>query len=40
MATTPKIAFITGGNRGIGFETARQLGYYWLLINKQPIDAS
>ena len=21
-----KVAFITGGNRGLGFETARQLG--------------
>lgn len=26
MATEKKIAFITGGNRGIGLETARQLG--------------
>ena len=25
MATEKKVAFITGGNRGIGFETARQL---------------
>lgn len=26
MATDKKVAFITGGNRGIGLETARQLG--------------
>src|SRR3984885_4440108 len=26
MATEKKVAFITGGNRGIGLETARQLG--------------
>ena len=26
MATQKKVAFITGGNRGIGLETARQLG--------------
>ena len=26
MATASKVAFITGGNRGIGLETARQLG--------------
>lgn len=26
MATQNKVAFITGGNRGIGFETAKQLG--------------
>ncbi len=26
MTTETKIAFITGGNRGIGLETARQLG--------------
>lgn len=26
MATEKKIAFVTGGNRGIGLETARQLG--------------
>jgi NAD(P)-dependent dehydrogenase (short-subunit alcohol dehydrogenase family) len=26
MATAKKVAFITGGNRGIGLETARQLG--------------
>jgi len=26
MAKDTKVAFITGGNRGIGFETARQLG--------------
>jgi NAD(P)-dependent dehydrogenase (short-subunit alcohol dehydrogenase family) len=32
MATTPKIAFITGGNRGIGFETARQLGKLGITI--------
>ncbi len=25
MSTEKKIAFITGGNRGIGLETARQL---------------
>ena len=26
MATSSKVAFITGGNRGLGLETARQLG--------------
>jgi NAD(P)-dependent dehydrogenase (short-subunit alcohol dehydrogenase family) len=26
MATEKKVAFVTGGNRGIGLETARQLG--------------
>lgn len=26
MAAEKKVAFITGGNRGIGLETARQLG--------------
>jgi NAD(P)-dependent dehydrogenase (short-subunit alcohol dehydrogenase family) len=26
MSTSTKIAFITGGNRGLGFETARELG--------------
>ena len=26
MAADKKVAFITGGNRGIGLETARQLG--------------
>jgi NAD(P)-dependent dehydrogenase (short-subunit alcohol dehydrogenase family) len=26
MATTKKVALVTGSNRGIGFETARQLG--------------
>ena len=29
--STQKIAFITGGNRGIGFETARQLGRLHIL---------
>jgi NAD(P)-dependent dehydrogenase (short-subunit alcohol dehydrogenase family) len=29
--TSQKIAFITGGNRGIGFETARQLGQLGVL---------
>jgi NAD(P)-dependent dehydrogenase (short-subunit alcohol dehydrogenase family) len=32
MATTQKIAFITGGNRGIGLETARQLGKLGITI--------
>ena len=26
MTSTAKVAFITGGNRGIGLETARSLG--------------
>lgn len=26
MSTNEKVAFITGGNRGLGFETARELG--------------
>ena len=32
MSTTPKIAFITGGNRGLGFETARELGETGLTV--------
>lgn len=31
MSTEQKIAFITGANRGIGFETARQLGKLGVL---------
>jgi NAD(P)-dependent dehydrogenase (short-subunit alcohol dehydrogenase family) len=32
MATEKKVAFITGGNRGIGLETARQLGKHGVKV--------
>ncbi|WGV23512.1 SDR family oxidoreductase [Halotia branconii] len=37
MSTTQKVAVITGGNRGLGFETARQLakkGYQIILTSR------
>jgi NAD(P)-dependent dehydrogenase (short-subunit alcohol dehydrogenase family) len=32
MSKESKVAFITGGNRGIGFETARQLGQQGITV--------
>ncbi len=32
MATETKVAFITGGNRGLGLETARQLGKLGITV--------
>ncbi|HEY0295452.1 MAG TPA: SDR family oxidoreductase [Bordetella sp.] len=32
MATLPRIALITGANKGIGFETARQIGHAGLRV--------
>jgi NAD(P)-dependent dehydrogenase (short-subunit alcohol dehydrogenase family) len=32
MATNGKVAFISGGNRGIGFDTARELGKLGFLV--------
>ncbi|WP_425424549.1 SDR family NAD(P)-dependent oxidoreductase [Streptomyces katrae] len=42
MSTTAPVALVTGGNRGIGHETARQLaglGYTVLLSARRPEDA-
>ena len=41
-SSSQKIAFITGGNRGIGFETARQLGALGILpvIGVRSADAA
>ncbi len=32
MNTSKKVAFITGGNRGLGFETARELGKQGIIV--------
>jgi NAD(P)-dependent dehydrogenase (short-subunit alcohol dehydrogenase family) len=32
MSTSNKVAFITGGNRGLGFETARELGEQGITV--------
>jgi NAD(P)-dependent dehydrogenase (short-subunit alcohol dehydrogenase family) len=32
MSTNPKIAFITGGDRGLGLQTARELGKLGVLV--------
>lgn len=32
MSETPKVALITGANRGIGFETARELGEQGMIV--------
>jgi NAD(P)-dependent dehydrogenase (short-subunit alcohol dehydrogenase family) len=39
MPSTSKVAFITGGNRGIGFETAKQLGKTGIVIIVGSRDA-
>jgi NAD(P)-dependent dehydrogenase (short-subunit alcohol dehydrogenase family) len=40
MVTTNKIALITGGNKGIGLETARQLGHLGITVLVGARDAS
>ncbi len=40
MATKDKVAFITGGNKGIGLETARGLGKLGITVLIGSRDAA